>query len=265
MKLKYKKIIILTTMSTMGIGLLTLSLTHNRPNTKESVNTSARPKIHAKADKDITTNTDDITSIANITITPTVQPTPSPSPAPSPAPLPVYNIEKKGNKKITSLMQDYYAAKISCDIKKLKSLLSDPSKVETQHQLQNKTEYIEDYRKIKCYVKKGIEEGSYIVYVYQEVKITGINTAAPSLAKFYVVKNKKGKYKIYTDTMTPELKKYFDDRNKDTDVKKLIKSTNNKSKKAKKKDADLRKFWSDIDKMAKKHKKSANDKESAKE
>lgn len=248
MKLKYKKIIILTAMSTMGIGLLTLSISHEGTGSK--ANLSPKMTQEALANDE----TKDITSEADL-LTPTVSP--SPSPSPSPTPFPVYDLESKCKKEVKDLIKDYYAAKLDCNTKKLKSMFTDASKIESQKQLQKKTEYIEDYRKIKCYVKKGIEKDSYIVYVYHEVKITGINTAAPGLAKFYVIKNSKGKYKIFTGDMDSDLKKYYDDRNNDEDVQKLIKETNSKSAKAKKKDGDLVKFWKDIDKMAKSNKKNA--------
>lgn len=253
MKLKYKKIIILTAMSTMGIGLLTLSISHEAAGSKASLSPKTRQEAQVKDE------TSDITSGA-ISTTPTVSPSPSPAPSPTPTPYPVYALSSKCNKEIKDLIKNYYAAKIDCNTKKLKSMFTDSSKVESHKQLQKKTEYIEDYRKIKCFVKKGVEKDSYIVYVYHEVKITGINTAAPSLAKFYVVKNSKGNYKIYTGDMNPQLRLYFDERNNDTDVQKLIKETNLKSAKAKKKDSDLAKFWKDIDKMAKfnnKHVKSS--------
>lgn len=249
MKLKYKKIIILTAMSTMGIGLLTLSISHEGAGSKASLSPKTSQEAQAKDD------TRDITSGA-VSITPTVSPTPSPVPSPTPTPYPVYPLQNKCSKVVKNLIKNYYAAKLDCNTKKLKSMLTNSSKAESQKQIKKKTEYIEDYRKIKCFVKKGIEKDSYIVYVYSEVKITGINTAAPGLAKFYIVKNSKGKYKIFTGDMKPDIKQYYDERNNDADVQKLINETNSKSKKAKKKDADLAKFWKDFDKMAKSHKKN---------
>ncbi|HWT26787.1 MAG TPA: hypothetical protein VN131_02505, partial [Mobilitalea sp.] len=73
---------------------------------------------------------------------------------------------------------------------------------------------------------------------------------APGLAKFYLITDKDGKLKIFSGEMDPQLKAYFDARNDDADVQKLIKMTNDKSAAAKKKDGDLMKFWQDIDKMA---------------
>jgi hypothetical protein len=147
-------------------------------------------------------------------------------------------------------MEEYYTAKNSCDIDKIKSLLTDPSQVPSADQLQKKTEYIDDYRNIETYLKKSIEDDAYIAYVYQEIKFNGVNTMAPGMSKFYLVQGNDGKYKIYSGKMDEELKEYFDERNNDEDVKELLDMTNEKGEEAKEKDEDLKSFWDSIDKLA---------------
>lgn len=230
MKLKYKKIILLTAISVMGIGLLTLSLSNDRTEAKES-----------GADKKTAAYSKDQEAAS---LTPTV--------APSPTALPVYEIEEDANPKITKLFTEFYTDKKKHAVKALKKLLSDPEQVESKSELQKKTEYIEDYKNIKTYAKKGYQEGTYIVYVYHEIKFTGITTAAPGLSKFYVITDAKGALKIYSGDMDEATKEYYDARNDDEDVAALIKMTNKKSDKAVKKDKDLKVFWEKIDKLAKK-------------
>jgi len=249
MKLKYKKIIMLTTMSTMGIGLLTLSVSQDRP---KAESLGAETAIEASLLSDNTAS--DINSLSKeAAIETTEAPTVSPIPTtiPTPTPWPVYEIEKSGTyPKIDTLFDEYYAAKSIQGIDKLKDILSDPAKVETEEQLQSKTEYIDDYRNIKTYTKKGVEEGTFIVYVYHEIKFTSVNTPAPGLAKFYVITGEDQKLKIYSGDMNDELKTYFDSRNEDEDVIALIEMTNKKSENAKEKDEDLLNFWKNIDEMA---------------
>ncbi len=252
MKLKYKKIILLTTMSTMGIGLLTLSVNQDKPKAEEIVSTSTTleaRKFAADDDSDITAFNSEVT--AGLTAVPTL--ITSPTPIPSPTPMPVFKIEKKGTyPKIDKLFEAYYTAKNNRDVEKLKTILSDPNQVETEEELQSKTEYIDDYQKIATYTKKGLEEGTYIVYVYSEIKFTSVNTPAPGLAKFYVITGEDNKLKIFSGEMDEELKEYFDARNADEDVIALIEMTNEKSEKAKEKDEDLLNFWKNIDEMANK-------------
>lgn len=250
MKLKYKKIILLTTMSTMGIGLLTLSVSHDKSDAKESLSPKATTQVMVETD---TTNVEATTLNAQITADVTSVPTVSstPAPSPTPTPLPVNDIEKEGAyPKVDKLINDYYSAKKNSDVASLKKLLSDPSQADSQEDLQKKTEYIDDYRNITTYTKKGYIEGTYIVYAYHEIKFTGINTPAPGLAKFYIITDSDNKLKIFSGKMDEETKAYYDDRNSDEDVVKLIDMTDKAGDEAIKKDEDLLNFWKSIDEMA---------------
>ncbi len=246
MKLKYKKIILLTTMSTMGIGILTLSVSQDRPRAEEK---AAETMLSAEvlpdermADNQLLAAAEEALATPSAALTPTAEP--------SPTPIPVYPIEETGTyPEIDELFNSYYTAKNNRDINTLKSILSDPGKVETEEQLQTKTEYIEDYRKIKTYTKKSLNEGEFIVYVYHEIKFTSINTPAPGLAKFYVITGEDNKLKIFSGDMDAETKAYYDERNNDEDVVALIEMTDEKSTKAVEKDEDLKNFWESIDAM----------------
>ncbi len=246
MKLKYKKIILLTTMSTMGIGILTLSVSQDRPKAEEK---TAPAMLSAEmlpdenlSDSNALRTAEDAIAMTDVTVTPT--------PSPTPTPVPVYPIAEQGTyPEIDALFESYYTAKNSRDVNTLTSILSDPSKVESEEQLQTKTEYIEDYRKVKAYTKKSMREGEYIVYVYHEIKFTSINTPAPGLAKFYVITGEDNKLKIFSGDMDPETKAYYEERNNDEDVIAIIEMTNEKSANAIEKDQDLKNFWQSIDAM----------------
>jgi len=254
MKLKYKKIILLTTMSTMGIGLLTLSVSHYRTKAEESLSNGVSIEGGLLADNSVATQK---AMISEVTVEPTTLPTitMAPTPIPTPTPLPIYNIEKEVDPAITTLFETYYTAKNKSDVDKLKAILSDSTKVESQEDLQKKTEYIEEYLKIKAYAKKGVADGTYIVYVYAEIKFANINTPAPGLAKFYVITGEDNKLKIFSGEMDEATKAYFDERNNDADVVELMEMTNEKSKKAIDKDEDLQNFWESIDEIASKNQK----------
>lgn len=246
MKLKYKKIILLTTMSTMGIGILTLSVSHDNTDAKES--NSSQVITEYALDQD--TAVEDLTVLDNASsLNAILTPTPLPTSAPSPTPtsLPVYKIVQEGTyPAIDKLINDYYTAKNNRDVDALKALFTDPAGVDTQEELQAKTEYIDKYLNIKTYTKKGFKENTYIVYAYSEIKFTSINTPAPGLAKFYVVVGEDNKPKIFSGDMDEETLKYYTDRNNDEDVVALIDMTNKKSDDAKKSDEDLYNFWKNI-------------------
>lgn len=250
MKLKYKKIIMLTTMSTMGIGMLTLSISQDRPKAEESLNLGVRQEAGLLADKSTELDTQEGVA-ATEEPSPTPSPIPTPTLSPTPTSLPVYELEDEATyPKTKEFFQNYYVAKIACDVDKIKSMSIDPNKVPSEEELQELTGYIEDFSNIHSYVKRSIDEGSYIVYVYYEIKFNSINTPAPSLAKFYLVTDDKGNLKMFSGEVGDELKSYYDARNQDADVQDLMEMTNQKGIEAKDKDEDLANFWENLDNLA---------------
>lgn len=246
MKLKYKKIILLTSLSTMGIGLLTLSISQNPQKAEGQINSNI--SLESTEPESDGSEGDMYTMSAMLSDeTVEITPSPIPTPSPTPTPIPVYPFEKVEG--LDDFIEEYYIAKTACDVEKLKTLYVNPSRVESKEQLQSMVQYIEEYKNIEIYAKKSIEDGAYIVYAYHEIKFSSINTLAPGLSKFYVVTDADGNFKIASD-LDPTIQEYFNARNEDEDVKELIEMTNTKSKEAKEKDEDLMKFWNALDELA---------------
>lgn len=272
MKLKYKKVILLTALSTMGIGLLTLSISQGNPKTKEKFSSGieaaslegeeAVEDIAGKEGDDaismsamkVAVNDSEETGEADVAATPTEEP--SPTPIPTPTPYPVYPLEEMEG--MDAFIEVFFSAKAASDVEKLKSIYLDPGKVESREELQKLVQYIEDYRNIKTYSKKSFEEGAYIVYAYHEIKFSSINTLAPGLSKFYVITDEEGNFKIVSDK-APEVEEYFNARNEDEDVIDLINATNAKGEEAKAKDEDLMVFWNGLDELARSNEEEAEE------
>lgn len=175
--------------------------------------------------------------------------TPSPTPSPTPTPLPVYPLEEDGfPAEITDLVKVYYKAKSNCDIDTMKSISSNPENVITKENLLKLVEGIEDYRNIKCYVKKSYKEGEYIVFVYYDIKFIGLKTLAPSLSKLYLVTDTEGNLKNFDGEISEELRAYIAARSQDEDVIALKDYTNQLAQEAKDKDKELKAFWEILDK-----------------
>lgn len=246
MKIRYKKAMLLTLLGTLGIGIMTFSLTPDKREEKKNNNVNASPeevslaKVKTVSPSPMVTQE---TSPSSVSI-----PTNSPTNTPTSAPLPVYPLETDGYSKINALIKAYYLAKINCDIDQLKNFFNDPSAVPTREQLQQDTLYYEDYQSIKCYVKKSFEDGSYIVYAYYELKFLNIDTPAPSVDRFYITTNKLDEPQIFYGTLDDKTSEYYLARNNDADVQALIKATNDKGEKAKKKDELLKAFWDGLTK-----------------
>ncbi|NLJ96511.1 MAG: hypothetical protein GX321_05110 [Clostridiales bacterium] len=254
MKLKYKKIILLTTLCTMGIGLLTLSLTQNNPKAEERENTNSKQEENIQEDalnkNDVATmSAIDDESKVDTDLAATSTPTPSPTPSPTPTPIPVHPLEEADD--MEPLFEEFYMAKVAIDLDKHRELYMNPDRVESKETLEKLVQYIEEYKNIKVYAKKGMDEGTFIVYVYHDIKFAGINTLAPGVSKFYVVTNEAGEYKIVDekDMSSFELD-YFLERNEDEDVQLLLQETNTKGEEAKDKDEDLMIFWNGLNNLA---------------
>ncbi len=260
-------------MCTMGIGLLTISIsntnlksaesiitsenintsesidTAENISTAESVNTEASNETeHTQRDvsnQELKSMPDDaeVAKVANSIDAANKLLIPSPIPTQ----VPVYAIEEEGYPEIATFIEDYYVAKSNCDVEKLKSISSNPSAVPTKEVLQTITEGIEDYRNIKCYTKKAINEGTYIVYAFHEIKFFGLNTLAPGLSQFYIITDEAGNLKTYDNAMDEELSTYLQARKTDTDVQELMQMTNTMADEAKAKDKDLKTFWEVLD------------------
>jgi len=248
MKLKYKKMILLTAMSTMGIGILTLSVSNDKTNAKESMNN----QMVAQGEALVEENSEE-TAFASALSAPAEAKSmlapiqEEPTQAPTPTPLPVYPMEQGTSyPEIERLINEFYTAKVKRDIDALNALLTDPSNGYTKDDLNSKMEYISDYLNIKTFVKRSFREGTYIVYVYHEIKFTSIDTPAPGLAVFYVVTDADGKPKVFSGKMDNETYDYYQERANDEDVIALIEMTNKNSEKAIEKDEYLSYFWNSI-------------------
>ncbi|MCI8918626.1 MAG: SH3 domain-containing protein [Eubacterium sp.] len=96
---------------------------------------------------------------------------------------------------INELFEEYYGYYAKGDIDSLEKIAYPISETEKSYiKLVNK--YVEKYENIKCYTKKGIEEGDYIASVSLDMFFKDIETGAPSMECFYVRKDENGEFYI---------------------------------------------------------------------
>ncbi|MCD7762333.1 MAG: SH3 domain-containing protein [Lachnospiraceae bacterium] len=82
---------------------------------------------------------------------------------------------------------------------------------------------VESYNDIMTYSKTGVTDGSYVVYVYMELKLTGIETEAPTLRQMYLQPDSDGTLLVVqTEDYTTEITSYVQERQTDSDVQALI-------------------------------------------
>lgn len=241
MKLKHRKLILIISMSAMGIGLITFSVAGNKK-TDEVSNTSNEAVISGEPSEEsneAVTNTP--TPTEEITGTPTQ--TEEPTSAPTPTEEPVELTESQ-DPEITQLIKDYLQAKIDGKVKKLKNLVTDGSTINIES-IQKKTEFIESYDNIKVYTLPGYGDIDYIAYVYMEVKIASIDTKAPGLDE-YCIKKVDGEYKIVRGEVSDETGAYIEESRQSEAVQELLVKVDKKLSKAMKKDEALADFCNQL-------------------
>ena len=100
---------------------------------------------------------------------------------------------------------------------------------------------VEGYQNISCYTKKGMEEGSYLVFVYYELKFAQIDTPAPGLSPLYVYTNDEGNLVIFNGEASDELNAYVEKVAQEDDVMALREEVKTKYEEAKAADENLAK------------------------
>ncbi len=86
---------------------------------------------------------------------------------------------------LNELIKKYFGAREDRDIDTYSSLRSYTDSLE-QAKLEAKSEYIEGYRNLKCYTKKGPYEDSYMVYVSYDLKLKEWDKTVPALETLVV-------------------------------------------------------------------------------
>lgn len=144
----------------------------------------------------------------------------------------------KNQPEIYALVEKYYTARAQKDFETLKGMCETFDET-TQAKIEEQDAAIESYSNIMCYSKDGPEEGTYIVYVYFDIKLTGINTLGPALRELYVVTDVEGNLMIGDKA---EVEDYLLERQADSDVQALINDVTKKMEKATAQDEDLKNF-----------------------
>lgn len=146
-------------------------------------------------------------------------------------------MKETADSELQQLVEQYYTAVAAQDYDTLQSI-SESFTDEDKKKVENASA-IESYNNIVVYSKKGLTDGTYIVYAYCDAKITGIETTAPRLEELYVLTNADGKL-VFGDTdSSQELQDYVLKMQTDADVQALVKDVNGLLDTAMEKDTDL--------------------------
>jgi hypothetical protein len=147
----------------------------------------------------------------------------------------------KDQEDILKVVTDYYTARAAKDYDTL-AQLCEVFDDDTRAEMEETDATIESYDNIITYSKAGLTEGSYVVYVYFDAKVTGIATAAPCLRELYLITDASGNLVISDKDSNAEQKAYIESMRTDDDVQALIADVEKKLSDAKEQDESLKAY-----------------------
>lgn len=150
------------------------------------------------------------------------------------------NLEKN-RPELLALVEKYYTARQNKDYETLAGMcenFDDSAKA----LIESQDAAVESYSNFMTYSKAGLTDDSYVVYVYVEIKLTGIETQAPSLHEKYILKDVEGNMMIAEADYSPEVLAYTQSMHTDADVQALIKDVDDALAAACQQDEALKQF-----------------------
>lgn len=151
------------------------------------------------------------------------------------------DLQKDAYPEVNAIVQKYYESMAAGDMEALSSIVDEISEEEKERILRSK-DIVEGYQNISCYTKRGMEENSYLVFVYYEQKFVRIETPAPGLSPLYVRSHEDGSLYIFNGEVSPELEAYVEKLAGDEDVAALREEVKTRYEAAKASDEELMKL-----------------------
>lgn len=110
-------------------------------------------------------------------------------------------MEENAHADVNDLVNRYFAAMTTGDTATLQAMQNDFQQKDLL-KIEKESAYIDEFDSIKVYTKPGPLNGSYVTFVYYEIKFTGIDTLAPGLTTLYICPNEDGS--LYINSMLSE-------------------------------------------------------------
>ena len=151
---------------------------------------------------------------------------------------------------VNALIERYQEGLTSGNTSILKEVYNTSEPINNE-EVTSMSDLIESYSDTICYTKPGLDVGSYVVFVYDRMKIHGITTPAPNLSVVYVKTNSEGQFYIYRGTKSTvtgtyeydaETSQYIELLSQDEEIKNLMATVYQEREAACSRDEQLRDF-----------------------
>ena len=150
-------------------------------------------------------------------------------------------LEKDAYPAINELVKKYFDGLSAGDVAIVEETV-DVLTDEEKQIIERKKDYIEAYNNVICYTKKGLEEGSYVVFASYDMKIYNIETAAPGIMALYVATGEDGSMYIFNGEASDELQNHVLELAAEEEVAAIIAEVDARYQQLTAQDEDLGKF-----------------------
>lgn len=157
-------------------------------------------------------------------------------------------LEKDKYSKVNDLIRNYLDSEVKCDVENLALYVNDINQYSFE-ELQKKFSYVEYFDNISCYTIDGYYDNTYVVYVYREYKMKGIDTLIPSIVQNYVCENNQGNLVVYSGDVVKEVKDFIKATEENKSVLELIDVVNNKLEQVKDEDESVKSLLNQLDEV----------------
>lgn len=157
-----------------------------------------------------------------------------------------YELKKDEIPEINALLAAYCQAKVDCDpyalAKVFGQTMTEEEAAVEKAKMDKIAQVVEDYQNITCYTKDGLQEGSYVLFPYYEIKYRDVETSMPILTWCYVYQDGEGNY-IMTQEVSKEVSAYINQVGQSEDVRLLVSQVDAKADEAKANDSQLKSIY----------------------
>ena len=155
--------------------------------------------------------------------------------------VPDVALEENAYAEVNDLVANYFNAMTNGDTATI-TALRDTVPQEELIKIEKESAYIDEFDGIKVYTKPGPMAGSYVAFVYYEIKFSGIDTLAPGLTTFYLCPREDGSLYICDGNMTQQDTDYVKAIVAQADVADVFARVETKYAEAMDADASLKEF-----------------------
>ncbi len=158
------------------------------------------------------------------------QPSPTAQASETPAPTEdAQALKVNAYPKVNALIEKYYSASVTASLDALREIIR-PFTSQDETVAGRKSEFVENFQNISCYTVDGVDEGSYIVYAYYEIKFPDVDTLTPGLETLIVSTDESGTEYINNDveSLSEQMQSQISELSQREDVMKLFQDTDAK-------------------------------------